>query len=43
MSNRILVFIDGAEACAPMRLLKGGLDALKRIRAGEITHAAGNL
>ena len=38
-----IVFVDGDDACAPMRLLKGGVAALKRVRAGEITHAAGRL
>jgi hypothetical protein len=38
-----IVYLDGGDACAPMRVSKEGADILKQIKAGVVTHASGRM
>ena len=39
----LLVYLDGDEACAPVKLMKDDIALFKQIRDGVVTHAAGRL
>lgn len=38
-----VLFVDGGSACSPLRIDKLGVDMLKKLRDGRITHPKGGL
>lgn len=38
-----IVYVDGEEGCAPMRLMKQGAQLLEQIKVGVLTHPPGKM
>jgi hypothetical protein len=38
-----VVYLDGGDACAPVRISKGAVELLRQVKSGEISHAKGRM